>query len=99
MEICEQYTSGKGLTRQHRIDLFRGLVSYLHLFVENELYSGMLEKEVTNITVQSIAQLMVDCSENPEIDSIPFLIEPVEREFSLNSLIIRHSIIFHLSSN
>ena len=82
-DICNQYNSVKELIRQHRIDLFRGLVRYLYLFIEgmSTSSSGMLDKEVTSITVQSIAQLMVDCSENPEIDPIPFSIEPCEREF------------------
>ena len=82
-DLCNEYNIGNELIPQHRFDLFRCLVSYLYLFIEHmsTSYSGMLDKEVTSITVQSIAQLMVDCSENPEIDPIPFSIEPCEREF------------------
>ena len=82
-ELCKEYNIGNELIPQHRFDLFRSLVSYLYLFIEHmsTSYSGMLDKEVTSITVQSIAQLTVDCTENPGMDPITFSIEPCEREF------------------
>ena len=82
-ELCKEYNIGNELIPQHRFDLFRSLVSYLYLFVEHTStsYTGMMDKEVTSITVQSIAQLTVDCTENPGIDPIPFSIGPCEREF------------------
>lgn len=61
-------------TRKVQIDFFRSLLAYMLIFV------GLLDREVSNITIHAVVQAMVHMKESEDsISSFPLEIDVVER--------------------
>ncbi len=76
IECVSQYNSVKMLSHQHRLVLFRGIVTYLSDFV----YPPMLEQTLHCMTVHALTQVIMDL-QNDDCDNLTIAIEPCEGEF------------------
>ena len=73
--ITSRYKKNVSAPKKTQINFFRSLVAYLFLFVG---VAGMLDKEISNITVHELAQAVVHMKDYPDDEDIPFSIEPNE---------------------
>ena len=73
--ITSRYKKNVSAPKKTQINFFRSLVAYLFLFVG---VAGMLDKEISNITVQELAQAVVHLKDYPDDEDIPFSVEPSE---------------------
>ena len=73
--ITSRYKKNVSAPKKTQINFFRSLVAYLFLFVG---VAGMLDKEISNITVHELAQAVVHMKDYPDDEDIPFSVEPNE---------------------
>ena len=73
--ITSRYKKNVSAPKKTQINFFRSQVAYLFLFVG---VAGMLDKEISNITVHELAQAVVHMKDYPDDEDIPFSIEPNE---------------------
>ena len=73
--ITSRYKKNVSAPKKTQINFFRSLVAYLFLFVGD---AGMLDKEISNITVHELAQAVVHMKDYPDDEDIPYSVEPNE---------------------
>ena len=73
--ITSRYKKNVSAPKKTQINFFRSLVAYLFLFVG---VAGMLDKEISNITVHELAQAVVHMKDYPDDEDISFSVEPNE---------------------
>ena len=76
--ITSRYKKNVSAPEKTQINFFRSLVAYLFLFVG---VAGMLDKEISNITVHELAQAVVHMKDYPDDEDLPFSIEPNESKY------------------
>ena len=73
--ITSRYKKNVSAPKETQINFLGSLVAYLFLFVG---VGGMLNKEISNITVHELAQAVVHMKDYPDDEDIPFSVEPNE---------------------
>ena len=73
-----RYKKNVSAPKKTQINFFRSLVAYLFLFVG---VAGLLDKEISNITVHELAQAVVHMKDYPDDEDIPLSIEPNESKY------------------
>ena len=76
--ITSRYKKNVSAPKKTQINFFRSLVAYLFLFVG---VAGILNKEISNITVHELAQAVVYIKDYPDDEDILFSIEPNESKY------------------